>query len=135
MSEVTVEQNASDSDSSGGRKPPRRSASRHREASSADGKPRGPNSALDGGRRHAVALTYDATRMQAPTVSAVGHGLIADRIVEVATQNDVPVRQDGDLAALLAPLQVGQVVPPELYPLVAEVLAFVYRLKRRTVTG
>ena len=86
-------------------------------------------------RRHAVALTYDAARMPAPTVSAIGHGLIADRIVEIAREHDVPIRPDPDLSALLAHMEVGQVIPPELYPLVAEVLAFVYRLRRRSAVG
>ncbi len=130
-----MEHHASDSESSGGRRPSRRATGKSRAVKPANGKPRGPDHAVDDGRRHAVALTYDAARMPAPTVSAVGHGIVADRIVELARQHDVPIRQDGDMAALLAPLQVGQVIPPELYPLVAEVLAFVYRLRRRSVTG
>jgi flagellar biosynthesis protein len=86
-------------------------------------------------RRHAVALSYDAAKMPAPTVSAIGYGLIADRIVEIAQEHDVPIRPDPDLSSLLTHMEVGQIIPPELYPLVAEVLAFVYRLRRRSAVG
>ena len=70
--------------------------------------------------------------MQAPTVSAIGYGLVADRIIDLARENNVPIRPDADLTALLTQLEVGQIIPPELYPLVAEVLAFVYRLRRQS---
>ena len=86
-------------------------------------------------RRQAVALSYDAARMPAPKVSAIGYGLIADRIVEIAQEHDVPIRPDPELSSLLAHMEVGQVIPPELYPLVAEVLAFVYRLRRQSAVG
>ena len=98
----------------------------------APGRGRQRNRAAVDGRRRAVALTYDGAKMPAPTVSAIGHGLMADRIVELAKEHSVPVRSDPDLAALLSPLEVGHAIPPELYPLVAEVLAFVYRLKGRS---
>lgn len=77
-----------------------------------------------------MALSYDAAAMPAPTVSATGQGEIAARIIAVAKENNVPIRHDPDLVALLAQLDVGQIIPPELYALVAEVLAFVYRLKK-----
>jgi flagellar biosynthesis protein len=81
------------------------------------------------GRRRAVALTYDAEHMPAPTLSAAGQGRMAERIIELAQEHDVPIREDPDLVGMLSQLQVGQVIPPELYPVVAEVLAFVYRLR------
>ena len=54
---------------------------------------------------------------------------IAERIIALAQEHDVPIRQDPNLVSMLGQLQVGQMIPPELYPVVAEVLAFVYRLK------
>lgn len=81
-------------------------------------------------RPRAVALSYDVAAMPAPTVSAVGQGEVAGRIIALAKENNVPIRHDPDLVALLAQLDVGQVIPPELYAVVAEVLAFVYRLKK-----
>jgi flagellar biosynthesis protein len=91
-----------------------------------------PRAGTGDDRRRAVALTYDAAKMQAPTVSAIGYGLVADRIIDLAREHDVPIRPDADLTALLTQLEVGQIIPPELYPLVAEVLAFVYRLRRQS---
>lgn len=82
-------------------------------------------------RPRAVALTYDVAAMPAPEVSAVGQGEIAERIIALAKENNVPIRHDPDLVTLLAQLDIGQIIPPELYAVVAEVLAFVYRLKHK----
>lgn len=84
-------------------------------------------------RPRAVALIYDGERMPAPTVSASGKGKLAERIIELAREHNIPIRQDAALAELLSQLDVGQIIPPELYPVVAEVLAFVYRLEGRQV--
>jgi flagellar biosynthesis protein len=77
----------------------------------------------------AVALEYDPEESVAPVVTASGRGELAERILALAREHGVPIREDPDLVALLAQLDVGQVVPPELYPVIAEVLAFVYRLR------
>ena len=79
----------------------------------------------------AVALEYDAERMDAPVVVAKGQELLAQRIVETALEHSVPVVQNPPLAwALYESVDVGQAIPPELYRAVAEVLAYVYRLRR-----
>jgi len=79
----------------------------------------------------AVALMYDGSR-SAPEVVAKGKDLIAAQIRRVAEENDVPVISDPPLArALHASVEIGQVVPEELYAAVARVLAFVYRLAGR----
>ena len=79
----------------------------------------------------AVALTYDGTRT-APEVVAKGKDLIALQIRRVAEENDVPVITDPPLArALHASVEIGQIIPEELYAAVARVLAFVYRLAGR----
>jgi flagellar biosynthesis protein len=83
-------------------------------------------------RPRAVALTYDKETMAAPTVSASGQGKIAERIIALAEEHGVAIRHDPDLVTLLAQLDVGQMLPPELYTVVAEVLAFVYRLKGKS---
>jgi flagellar biosynthesis protein len=84
-------------------------------------------------RNRAVALSYDAAKSPAPKVSASGQGHVAERIIELAKENGVPIRHDPDMVELLAQLDVGQIVPPELYTVVAEVLAFVYRLKEKSL--
>ena len=81
-------------------------------------------------RRRAVALRYEPKTYSAPQVVAQGTGDIADRIIGLARDNNVPIHEDGDLVALLAQLDIGTIIPPELYAAVAEVLAFVYRLKQ-----
>jgi flagellar biosynthetic protein FlhB len=84
----------------------------------------------------AVALVYDGTRT-APEVVAKGKDLIAAQIRRVAEEHDVPVISDPPLArALHASVEIGQIIPEELYAAVARVLAFVYRLAGRArMTG
>ncbi len=80
---------------------------------------------------YAVALRYDGTRT-APEVVAKGKELIAAQIRRIAEENDVPVVSDPPLArALHASVEVGQMIPQELYAAVARVLAFVYRVAGR----
>jgi flagellar biosynthesis protein FlhB len=80
---------------------------------------------------YAVALTYDGSRT-APEVVAKGKDLIAAQIRRIAEEHDVPVIEDPPLArALHASVEIGQVIPEELYAAVARVLAFVYRMAGR----
>jgi len=86
---------------------------------------------------YAVALTYDGSRT-APEVVAKGKDLIAAQIKRIAEENEVPVIADPPLArALHASVEIGQVIPEELYAAVARVLAFVYRIagKRSMIVG
>jgi flagellar biosynthetic protein FlhB len=78
----------------------------------------------------AVALRYDREHMRAPQVVAKGAALVAQRIREVAREHNVPLVENPPLArSLYRAAEVDQEVPPDLYLAVAEVLAFVYRLK------
>jgi flagellar biosynthetic protein FlhB len=84
----------------------------------------------------AVALQYDREAMGAPQVVAKGSALIALRIRELAQQHNVPIIENPPLARTLYRLvEVDQEVPPELYTAVAEVLAFVFRLKAQRRIG
>lgn len=79
---------------------------------------------------YAVALRYDREKMAAPTVVAKGRGFLAQRIKEIARKSGVPVLERKPLArALYASVEVGTEIPAELFKAVAEVLAYVYRLK------
>lgn len=79
----------------------------------------------------AVALKYEKT-MSAPVIVAKGQDLIAHRIKDIAKENKVVIVENKILArALYAAVDIGQPVPPELYQAVAEVLAYVYKLKKR----
>lgn len=80
--------------------------------------------------RLAVALRYDAAQMHAPKVVAKGAGFIAEKIKEVARFHLVPIVENKPLArTLYKELEVNDFIPKELYKAVAEVLAYVYRLK------
>jgi flagellar biosynthesis protein len=82
-------------------------------------------------RQLAVALRYDEARDTAPRVTARGSGYVARKILEIAERDNVPVREDPDLLDALRQLDLGEVIPAELYPAVAEVLAWVYRMNQR----
>ena len=74
--------------------------------------------------KQAVALAYDP-QDDAPTVIASGRGALAERIIEKAQEAAVPVHQDDKLADTLSRLDIGEMIPPELYEVVAEILVFV----------
>ncbi len=84
-----------------------------------------------GHRRKAVAIRYRAEETQAPVVVAKGGGAIADRILELAERYHIPLYRDPDLVTVLSTLDLGAMIPPELYQAVAEVLAFIYRMNGR----
>ncbi len=80
--------------------------------------------------RLAIALKFDAREMIAPRVLAKGAGHIAGRIREIAREHQIPVVEEKPLAqALYKMVEIGDYIPAELYRAVAEVLAYVYRLK------
>jgi len=72
----------------------------------------------------AVALEYDPSD-DAPRVIASGKGKLAEKIIETAKENDVPIHEDDKLANTLSKLEIGEMIPPELYEVVAEILIFV----------
>jgi flagellar biosynthetic protein FlhB len=79
---------------------------------------------------YAVAIKYDAQEAEAPIVVAKGADYLAQKIKETARENDVEIVENKPLARMLyANVEVGELVPPELYKAVAEVLAYVYHLK------
>ena len=85
---------------------------------------------------YAVALKYDPAAMAAPKLVAKGTDLVAKRIRELATENDVPVVENPPVArALYATVEIEQEIPPEQYRAVAEIISFVFKLKRKTVNS
>jgi len=80
--------------------------------------------------RLAIALKYDSSSMTAPKVIAKGSRKIAQKIREVASEHGIPVLENKELARNLYPLvEVGQEIPPAFYQTVAEILAYIYKLK------
>ncbi len=84
----------------------------------------------------AVALKYDYAKMVAPKVVAKGAGYLAQKIKEMAIQNGVVIVENKWLArTLYKTVEIDEYIPPMLYQAVAEILAYVYRLKERRVVG
>lgn len=74
--------------------------------------------------QQAIALEYNPAE-DAPRVIASGHGVLAEKIIQKAKESDVPIHRDDKLADTLSRLEIGEMIPPELYEVVAEVLIFV----------
>lgn len=79
--------------------------------------------------RTAVAVAYDPGD-RAPKILATGKGHLADKIIEKAKEEDVPLYKDNKLADTLSRLEIGDMIPPELYEVVAEILVFVDDMDR-----
>jgi flagellar biosynthesis protein len=78
--------------------------------------------------RKAVALTYDK-RYPAPFISGIGSGELAEKIVGIAEQHDILMVEDAKLVEVLSEQEIGDLIPVELYDVIAEVLAFVYHVR------
>ena len=74
--------------------------------------------------KQAIALEYDPSD-DAPRVIASGKGALAEKIIERAKESDIPIHRDDKLADTLSRLEIGDMIPPELYEVVAEILVFV----------
>lgn len=84
----------------------------------------------------AVALRYHEGDKAAPRVVASGRGAVAERILELAFAHGIKVREDADLAEILAAVEVGQQIPIAAFAAVAEILFYLYRAnERQAVTG
>lgn len=79
--------------------------------------------------KQAIAIQYDAEDA-APKVIASGRGALAERIIERAGEVGVPLHRDDELADTLSKLDIGDMIPPELYEVVAEILVFVSDMER-----
>ena len=78
--------------------------------------------------KQAVALEYDPSD-EAPS----GKGILAEKIIEKAQESSVPIHRDDKLADTLSRLDIGEMIPPELYEVVAEILVFVDAVDHRMV--
>jgi flagellar biosynthesis protein len=81
--------------------------------------------------KKAVALHYDQEQGSAPRIVAQGRGAVAEQIVSVAKEHQVPLHEDRGLVETLLAFELGKEIPPELYQVVAEVLAFVQHIDKR----
>ncbi|EAU54279.1 EscU/YscU/HrcU family type III secretion system export apparatus switch protein [Mariprofundus ferrooxydans] len=78
-------------------------------------------------RKHqAIALNWDPYLDAAPKITAKGSGQLADEIIRLARENNIPIREDRDLVQIFSQLDIGASVPPEVHTAIAEILAFIY---------
>lgn len=80
--------------------------------------------------KKAAALSYEQGEA-APRVTALGRGEVAERIIQTAKENNVPIFENSGLVDTLLQLDLGEQIPPELYGIVAEVLVFVANIDRQ----
>lgn len=79
------------------------------------------------GRSTAVAIKDATDNNNVPKITAAARGALADKILEIARENDIKIREDADLADLLARLELDSPIPTEALMAVAEILSYVYR--------
>ncbi|MGE8478018.1 hypothetical protein PS623_02317 [Pseudomonas fluorescens] len=83
--------------------------------------------------RQAIALSYDG--QQAPTLSAKGDDELAEAILAIAREHDVPIYENAELVRLLARLELGEQIPEALYLTIAEIIAFAWQLRGKLPPG
>ena len=82
-------------------------------------------------RKKAAALSYDRSGPEPPKLLAKGAGHLAEKIIKLAKEHGIPIKEDADLVEALMLLDLQEAIPPELYKAVAEILAFVYTLNQK----
>jgi flagellar biosynthesis protein len=83
-------------------------------------------------QQEAVALKYDKEKNAAPKVTAKGKGATAQKIIEIAQLNEIPIKKDEDLLELLSKIELDQEIPHEMYKAVAEVFSFIYKITNKS---
>ena len=83
--------------------------------------------------RQAIALKYDGK--QAPTLTAKGDDELAEAILKLAREYEVPIYENAELVKLLARMELGDSIPQELYRTLAEIIAFAWQLKGKFPEG
>jgi flagellar biosynthesis protein len=83
--------------------------------------------------RQAIALTYDG--VQDPTLSAKGDDQLAEAILAIAREAEVPIYENAELVKLLARMELGDSIPEPLYRTIAEIIAFAWHLKGKFPEG
>lgn len=81
--------------------------------------------------KKAVALGYDMQTQNAPKVLAAGKGETAQKIITLAKENGIAIKEDKDLVEILSKLDLGDEVPPNMYKVVAEIFSFIYQMSNK----
>jgi len=83
--------------------------------------------------KKAVALRYNTQKENAPKIVAKGKGKIAERIIKIAEENELPIKKDEDLVELLTKIEIDKEIPENLYKAVAEVFSFIYNITNKKI--
>lgn len=83
---------------------------------------------------YAVALGYDQKKDNAPRVLAKGQGEIAEKIIQIALDEGIEIRQDADLIEILKAVDIEQEIPVEAFTAVAEIISYVYKANNRLLS-
>jgi len=81
-------------------------------------------------REKAVVIKYDADSDKAPTIVAKGERLVAEKIKELAKENNIPIYENKELVDQMINMKIDTEIPVELYEIMAQVLAFVYKIDK-----
>ncbi len=76
--------------------------------------------------KKAAALKYNQSSDNAPKVVASGERLVAQNIIKIAQQNNIPIKKDEDMVQMLSQIELNQEIPPAMYKAVAEIFSFIY---------
>lgn len=79
----------------------------------------------------AAAIKYDDKRDAAPKLTAKGRGSIAEKIIKLAMEHNIPIREDPALVQILSRLDIDEQIPTEIYKAIAEILAFIYSVNEQ----
>lgn len=91
------------------------------------------NDDLDFSPDYAVALGYDKESQNAPKVLAKGQGHVAERIVQLALDNNIEIHRDADLLQILKAVDINEEIPVEAFAAVAEIISYIYQQNGKTV--
>ena len=81
--------------------------------------------------RKAIGIGYDKDTDLAPRVIAKGTGSLAERIIQIAKEHNIPIHEDPDLVEILAGVDLYKEIPPITYQVIAEILAFIYTMNNK----
>ena len=85
------------------------------------------NADLELSSKYAVALEYDMQKNSAPVVLAKGQGQIAEKIIQIALDNNIEIRRDEDLLQILKAVDINEEIPVEAFAAVAEIISYIYQ--------
>lgn len=83
------------------------------------------------GRKKAVALGFKQGKDAAPKVLASGSQNNAQRIIDLAKEHNIPIKEDADLVEVLSKVEINDEIPPNLYKAVAEIFSFLYSITKK----